>query len=83
MTNEFLTESQLFEMARTLSKGFTQVQIASELEVTQSAVSQMLAGKPSMIGLAIRWVELTLPLTDWEIEKESDKPVKYYKGNGI
>jgi predicted transcriptional regulator len=82
MSGEFITESELFDMARTLSKGFTQVQIASELEVTQPAVSKMLAGKPEMVSLAIRWIESTLPVVDWEIEKDkTGKPERYYRVN--
>ena len=77
---EYLTESELFDMARTLANGFTQVQIASELKVSQSAVSQMLAGKPEMVSLAIRWIDSTLPIVDWEVEKDSaGKPARYYR----
>ena len=80
--SEYLSESELFDMARTLAKDFTQVQIASELEVTQSAVSQMLAGKPEMLALAIRWIESTLSIVEWEIEKDkAGKPERHYRVN--
>lgn len=71
-------------MARTLAVPFTQKEMAKELGVSQPAISQMLAGKPEMIGLAIRWIELTITLTDFKIVRDkSGKPVQHYAVSGV
>lgn len=78
-TVEYLTEDQIFDTAIETAKGWTQTEMAEHLECSQAAVSKMLNKESKMLSLAVKWVEMRMPSMSWEIEKENDKPVRYYK----
>ena len=70
----YLTETQIFELARKQVGPFTQKQIATHLNVSQPSVQKMLSGNSSYLQLAIRFIsdEIKLHTVD-------GKPVRYYR----
>jgi transcriptional regulator with XRE-family HTH domain len=77
-----MTEKEIFETVKATSveDGFTQQEMAKHLECSQGAVSRMLAGESKFLSLAVKWVEMRIPVLDWEIETDDEgKPVRYYK----
>ena len=71
---EFITEHEIFELARKEAEPFTQKQIAKRLNVSQVSVSKMLSRNSSYLQLAIRFIsdEIKLHTVD-------GKPVRYYR----
>jgi|SRR6476620_5495357 len=89
-SEQYLNAEDIFALARQFAEGFTQAEMAEELsqmlgkEVKQSAISQMLSGKVSLIKMAMAWIECRWPFSpEIEFERDSEKePVKYYKFKG-
>lgn len=76
---QYMSEAEIFESAKATAEGFTQKEMAEYLECSQPAVSQMLNGDSNMLGLAVKWLEMRIPILDWSIETRHGKPVRYYK----
>ena len=70
----YLTEHEIFELARKEAKPFTQKQIATHLNVSQPSVQKMLSGNSSYLQLAIRFIS-----DEIKLQSVDGKPVRYYR----
>ena len=70
----YLTEPEIFNLARKKAEPFTQRQIAKRLNVSQVSVSKMLNGNSSYLQLAIRFIS-----DEIKLQSVDGKPVRYYR----
>ena len=70
----YLTEHEIFELARKQVGPFTQKQIADYLNVSQPSVQKMLSGNSSYLQLAIRFIS-----DEIKLQSVDGKPVRYYR----
>ena len=70
----YLSETEIFELARKQAGPFTQKQIADYLNVSQVSVSKMLSGNSSYLQLAIRFIS-----DEIKLQSVDGKPVRYYR----
>lgn len=74
----YISEEDIFRTVRQVADSMTQLHIADLLGCSQPAVSQMLAGNPNMISLALRFLEKTGHPMNFQKNGEG-KPTRYFK----
>lgn len=77
-SSSFISEQEIFEAVRREAQSMTQVEIAAMLHCSQPAVSQMLAGDPNMMSLALRFLQKTDSRLQLQLNNDG-KPVRYFK----
>ena len=79
-SDQYLKEEKIFKSVKKAAEGFTQKEVAEHLDVSEASVSKMMNGQSKMLSLAVRWLEMRMPILDWSIETDDEgKPIKYYK----